>query len=206
LNPHHLLDAWTQNGALRTPTLGHGCNQWSISLVFPRRRTLERLTRTRQGVLSAFGKKLLQQRLDRLSDYRTVRATDGHRELHVKFTTTSLTCQCDNFMSSARPISGSWSILLGLPRPVLRPTSVSSAASWLHEADCTPMANMPRATRTKRASQIEKRRTSRRSPPKISALEKTAVRIMRKLYEATVRTPAGRDRWDAKQVSRLLVA
>jgi hypothetical protein len=30
-----------------------------------------------------------------------------------------------------------------------------------------------------------KRRRSRRSPPKISAVEKTAVRIMRKLYEAT---------------------
>jgi hypothetical protein len=31
-----------------------------------------------------------------------------------------------------------------------------------------------------------KRRRSRRRPPKISAVEKTAIRIMRKLYEATV--------------------
>src|SRR5580693_9141671 len=80
-------------------------------------------------------------------------------------------------------------------RPVLRPTSVSSAASWLHEADCTPMANMPRATRTKRASQIKKRRRpSPRSAPETSAVEKTAVRIMRKLYEATSGKP---QRWES---------
>ena len=34
-------------------------------------------------------------------------------------------------------------------------------------------------------STAPKRRSSRRSPPKIGALEKAAVRIMRKLYEAT---------------------
>jgi hypothetical protein len=34
-----------------------------------------------------------------------------------------------------------------------------------------------------------KRRKSRRSPPKISALEKAALRIMRKLYEATGGNP-----------------
>jgi hypothetical protein len=39
-----------------------------------------------------------------------------------------------------------------------------------------------------------KRRRSRRSPPKISALEKTALRIMRKLYEATGGQP---QRWDS---------
>jgi hypothetical protein len=39
-----------------------------------------------------------------------------------------------------------------------------------------------------------KRRTSRRSPPKISAVEKTAVRIMRKLYEATGGQP---QRWES---------
>jgi hypothetical protein len=39
-----------------------------------------------------------------------------------------------------------------------------------------------------------KRRRSRRSPPKISAVEKTAVRIMRKLYEATSGQP---QRWEA---------
>jgi hypothetical protein len=39
-----------------------------------------------------------------------------------------------------------------------------------------------------------KRRTSRRSPPKISALEKAAVRIMRKLYEATGGLP---QRWES---------
>jgi hypothetical protein len=39
-----------------------------------------------------------------------------------------------------------------------------------------------------------KRRRSRSSPPKISALEKTAVRIMRKLYEATGGQP---QRWES---------
>jgi len=39
-----------------------------------------------------------------------------------------------------------------------------------------------------------KRRRSRRSPPKISAVEKTAVRIMRKLYEATGGQP---QRWES---------
>jgi hypothetical protein len=34
----------------------------------------------------------------------------------------------------------------------------------------------------------------RRSPPKISAAEKTAVRIMRKVYEATGRRP---QRWES---------
>jgi hypothetical protein len=38
-----------------------------------------------------------------------------------------------------------------------------------------------------------KRRPSRRSPPKISPLEKSAVRIMRKLYEATGGQP---QRWE----------
>jgi hypothetical protein len=72
---------------------------------------------------------------------------------------------------------------------------VSSAASWLHEADCTPMANMPRATRTKRASQIKKhRRPSPRSAPKTSAVEKTAVRISGKFYEATGGRP---QRWES---------
>jgi hypothetical protein len=37
----------------------------------------------------------------------------------------------------------------------------------------------------------KKRRRSRRSQPKISAVEKTAVRIMRKLYEATGGRPQG---------------
>jgi hypothetical protein len=39
-----------------------------------------------------------------------------------------------------------------------------------------------------------KRRRSRRSPPKISAVAKTAVRIMRKLYEATGGQP---QRWES---------
>jgi hypothetical protein len=39
-----------------------------------------------------------------------------------------------------------------------------------------------------------KRRRSRRSPPKISAVEKTVVRIMRKLYEATGGQP---QRWES---------
>src|SRR5260370_21198590 len=39
-----------------------------------------------------------------------------------------------------------------------------------------------------------KRRRSRRSPPKISAVAKTAVRIMRKLYEATGGKP---QRWES---------
>jgi hypothetical protein len=38
-----------------------------------------------------------------------------------------------------------------------------------------------------------KRRRSRRSPPKISALEKAALRIMRKLYQATRGQP---QRWE----------
>jgi hypothetical protein len=43
-------------------------------------------------------------------------------------------------------------------------------------------------------STAPKRQTSRRSPPKISALEKTAVRIMRKLHEATGGQP---QRWES---------
>ena len=43
---------------------------------------------------------------------------------------------------------------------------------------------MPKSTAPKR----------RRSPPKISAVEKTAVRIMRKLYEATGGQP---QRWES---------
>jgi hypothetical protein len=43
-------------------------------------------------------------------------------------------------------------------------------------------------------STAPKRRKSRRSPPKISAVEKTAVRIMRKLYEATGGQP---QRWES---------
>jgi len=43
---------------------------------------------------------------------------------------------------------------------------------------------MPKSTAPKR----------RRSPPKISALEKTALRIMRKLYEATGGQP---QRWES---------
>jgi hypothetical protein len=39
-----------------------------------------------------------------------------------------------------------------------------------------------------------KRQRSRRSPPKISAVEKTAVRIMRELYEATGGQP---QRWES---------
>src|ERR1700682_6426985 len=39
-----------------------------------------------------------------------------------------------------------------------------------------------------------KRRGSRRSPPKISAVEKSALRIMRKLYEATGGQP---QRWES---------
>ena len=39
-----------------------------------------------------------------------------------------------------------------------------------------------------------KRRRSRRSPPKISAVEKTAVRIMRKLHEASGGQP---QRWES---------
>jgi hypothetical protein len=39
-----------------------------------------------------------------------------------------------------------------------------------------------------------KRRKSRRSPPKISALEKAAVRIMRKRHEATSGQP---QRWES---------
>jgi hypothetical protein len=41
---------------------------------------------------------------------------------------------------------------------------------------------------------LPKRRTSRRSPPEISAVEKTAVRIMRKLHEATGGKP---QRWES---------
>jgi hypothetical protein len=47
---------------------------------------------------------------------------------------------------------------------------------------------MPKSTATKR------RRPSRRSPPKISAVEKTAVRIIRKLYDATGGQP---QRWES---------
>lgn len=39
-----------------------------------------------------------------------------------------------------------------------------------------------------------KRRSSRRSPPKVGALKKAAVRIMRKLYEATGGQP---QRWES---------
>jgi hypothetical protein len=43
-------------------------------------------------------------------------------------------------------------------------------------------------------SKAPKRLGSRRSPPKISAIEKTAVRIMRKVYEATGGQP---QRWES---------
>src|SRR6202043_662209 len=49
------------------------------------------------------------------------------------------------------------------------------------------IAPMPKST-------APKRRKSRRSAPKISALEKAAVRIMRKLYEATGGKP---QRWES---------
>jgi hypothetical protein len=49
------------------------------------------------------------------------------------------------------------------------------------------IAPMPKST-------APKRQRSRRSPPKISALEKTAVRVMRKLYEATGGQP---QRWES---------
>jgi hypothetical protein len=52
---------------------------------------------------------------------------------------------------------------------------------------CTLIVNMPKST-------APKRRRSRRSPPKISAVEKTAVRIMRKLYDATGGQP---QRWES---------
>ena len=58
---------------------------------------------------------------------------------------------------------------------------------------------MPKSTAPKR----------RRSPPKISAVEKTAVRIMRKLYEATGGQP---QRWraleelDAATIDALIVS
>jgi hypothetical protein len=48
----------------------------------------------------------------------------------------------------------------------------------------SPIAPMPKSTAPKR----------RRSPAKISALEKSAVRIMRKLYEATGGLP---QRWES---------
>jgi hypothetical protein len=43
-------------------------------------------------------------------------------------------------------------------------------------------------------STAPKRRRSRRSPPNISAVEKTAVRILRKVYEATSGRP---QRWES---------
>jgi hypothetical protein len=43
-------------------------------------------------------------------------------------------------------------------------------------------------------STTPKRRRSRRSAPKISALEKAAIRIMRKLYETTGGRP---QRWES---------
>jgi hypothetical protein len=49
------------------------------------------------------------------------------------------------------------------------------------------IAPMPKST-------TPKRRRSRRNPPKISALEKAAVRIMRELYEATGGQP---QRWES---------
>jgi len=72
----------------------------------------------------------------------------------------------------------------------MTPPTLEIVLQGLHDL----IAPMPRATLTKRASQIEKqgRRSSRRSAPKISALEKTAVRIMRKFYEATGGQP---QRW-----------
>jgi hypothetical protein len=62
-------------------------------------------------------------------------------------------------------------------------------AAWLHETALRlfPIAPMPKST-------APKRRRSRRSAPKISALEKTAVRIMRKLYAATGGQP---QRWES---------
>jgi hypothetical protein len=52
-----------------------------------------------------------------------------------------------------------------------------TAASWLHE---TALRLYPDSKYTK-----EHNTERRRSPPKISTVEKTAVRIVRKLYEAT---------------------
>jgi hypothetical protein len=43
-------------------------------------------------------------------------------------------------------------------------------------------------------TEAPKKRRSRRNPPKISALEKAAVRIMRKIYEATGGQP---QRWES---------
>jgi len=80
-------------------------------------------------------------------------------------------------------------IVSAKPRPDGRccspmvPPTLEIVLQGLHDL----IVPMPRATLTKRASQIEKRgrRTSRPGPPKIGALEKSAVRVMRKLYEAT---------------------
>jgi hypothetical protein len=73
----------------------------------------------------------------------------------------------------------------------MTPPTLEIVLQGLHDL----IAPMPRATLTKRASQIEKQggRSSRRSAPKISALKKAAVRIMRKLYKATGGQP---QRWE----------
>jgi hypothetical protein len=59
-----------------------------------------------------------------------------------------------------------------------------TAASWLYETALRlyPIANMPKSTAPKR----------RQSPPKISAIETRALRLMRKLHEATGGQP---QRW-----------
>jgi len=66
-----------------------------------------------------------------------------------------------------------------------------TAATWLHE---TVLRLYPDSKYAKEHSTEARRRPSRRGPPKINALEKTAVRIMRKLYEATGGQP---QRWES---------
>jgi hypothetical protein len=61
-----------------------------------------------------------------------------------------------------------------------------AAADWTDEerriaiAQNSRLCGMPDET-----ASPKRRRPSRRRPPKVSAVEKTAIRIMRKLYEAT---------------------
>jgi hypothetical protein len=71
----------------------------------------------------------------------------------------------------------------GLPWPYL----LGGATARDRVCACSLKAPMPKST-------APKRRRSRRSPPKISAVEKTAVRIMRKLHEATGGRP---QRWES---------
>jgi hypothetical protein len=63
-------------------------------------------------------------------------------------------------------------------------------AAWMHGTALRLFPDSPPMPK----STAPKRRKSRRSPPKISALERTAVRIMRKLYEATGGQP---QRWES---------